>query len=63
MHWKGYAAAAIYIAVLLIGGAAFSTSSQGVTPGKLGPDAFAQRIAEDKGKFAEIVKRAGIEPQ
>lgn len=38
-------------------------ASQGVTPGKLGPDAFAQRIAEDKVTFAEIVKRAGIEPQ
>lgn len=34
----------------------------GITPGRLGPDAFARRIAEDKAKFADIVKRAGIEP-
>jgi tripartite-type tricarboxylate transporter receptor subunit TctC len=38
-------------------------AAQGVTPGKLGPDAFAERIAADKVKFADIVKRAGIEPQ
>ena len=38
-------------------------AAQGVTPGKLGPEEFARRIAEDKVKFAEIVKRAGIEPQ
>lgn len=37
-------------------------AAQGVTPGKLGPDAFARRIAEDKVKFAEIVRRAGITP-
>lgn len=38
-------------------------ASQGVTPGRLGPDEFAKRIAEDKVKFADIVRRAGIEPQ
>ncbi|WP_137176977.1 tripartite tricarboxylate transporter substrate binding protein [Roseomonas sp. AR75] len=37
-------------------------ADQGVTPGKLGPDAFAQRIAQDKERFADIVRRAGISP-
>jgi tripartite-type tricarboxylate transporter receptor subunit TctC len=37
-------------------------AAQGVTPGKLGPDAFGRRIAEDKVKFADIVRRAGIQP-
>lgn len=38
-------------------------ASQGVTPGKLGPEEFAQRIAADLVRFADIVKRAGIKPQ
>lgn len=38
-------------------------AAQGITPGKLGPDAFGRRIAEDYSKFADIVKRAGITPQ
>jgi tripartite-type tricarboxylate transporter receptor subunit TctC len=38
-------------------------ASQGVTPGRLGPDEFARRIAEDRVKFAEIVRRAGITPE
>ena len=38
-------------------------ASQGITPQKLGPEAFAQRIAQDSVQFAEIVKRAGIEKQ
>lgn len=38
-------------------------AAQGITPGRLGPAEFARRIAEDKVKFAEIVRRAGIEPQ
>jgi tripartite-type tricarboxylate transporter receptor subunit TctC len=48
----------------ILDGAAFGErfAAQGITPGKLGPDAFAQRIAADKVKFAEIVQRAGITP-
>lgn len=37
-------------------------AAQGITPGRLGPEAFARRIAEDFVKFADIVKRAGIQP-
>jgi len=40
-----------------------AVAPQGVTPGKLGPEAFAKRIVEDTAKFAEIVKRAGIQPE
>jgi tripartite-type tricarboxylate transporter receptor subunit TctC len=48
----------------ILDGAAFGErfASQGITPGRLGPDAFARRIAEDKVKFADIVRRAGIQP-
>jgi len=42
---------------------AAAVAPQGVTPGKLGPEAFARRIAEDTSKFAEVVKRAGIRPE
>ncbi len=38
-------------------------AAQGITPGKLGPEAFGKRIADDFGTFADIVKRAGITPQ
>jgi tripartite-type tricarboxylate transporter receptor subunit TctC len=38
-------------------------AAQGITPGRLGPEAFGRRIAEDKQKFAEIVRRAGITPE
>ncbi|OGA26697.1 MAG: hypothetical protein A3F77_00350 [Betaproteobacteria bacterium RIFCSPLOWO2_12_FULL_67_28] len=38
-------------------------AAQGIAPGKLGPDEFAQRIAADFVRFADIVKRAGIKPQ
>lgn len=38
-------------------------ASQGITPGKLGPEQFARRIADDFVRFADIVKRAGITPQ
>ena len=38
-------------------------ASQGITPGKLGPDEFARRIAADFVRFAEIVKQAGIKPE
>jgi len=38
-------------------------ASQGITPGKLGPEEFAQRISADLVRFADIVKRAGIKPQ
>lgn len=38
-------------------------AAQGIVPGKLGPEAFAKRIADDYVKFADIVKRAGITPQ
>lgn len=37
-------------------------AAQGITPGRLGPAAFARRIADDKVKFADIVRRAGITP-
>lgn len=37
-------------------------ASQGIAPGKDTPASFAQRIAADKVKFAEIVQRAGITP-
>jgi tripartite-type tricarboxylate transporter receptor subunit TctC len=48
----------------ILDGAAFGDrfAAQGITPGKLGPAAFAQRIAADKMKFADIVRRAGITP-
>jgi len=42
---------------------AAAVAPQGVTPGKLGPEAFARRIVEDTSKFAEVVKRAGIQPE
>ncbi len=42
---------------------AAAVASQGVTPGKLGPEAFARRIVDDTAKFAEVVKRAGIAPE
>jgi len=42
---------------------AAAVAPQGVTPGKLGPEAFARRIVDDTAKFAEIVKRAGITPE
>lgn len=42
---------------------AAAIAPQGVTPGKQFGDAFARRIAEDTTKFAEIVKRAGIQPE
>jgi len=42
---------------------AAAVASQGVTPGKLGPEAFARRIVDDTAKFADIVKRAGIQPE
>ncbi|HVL56853.1 MAG TPA: tripartite tricarboxylate transporter substrate binding protein [Burkholderiaceae bacterium] len=38
-------------------------AAMGVTPGRLGPQQFARRIADDHAKFADIVKRAGITPQ
>ncbi|WP_170979507.1 tripartite tricarboxylate transporter substrate binding protein [Roseomonas sp. HF4] len=37
-------------------------AAQGITPGRLGPDPFAARIAADTVKFADIVRRAGITP-
>jgi tripartite-type tricarboxylate transporter receptor subunit TctC len=37
--------------------------SQGITPQKLGPEEFAQRIAQDSARFADIVRRSGIEKQ
>jgi tripartite-type tricarboxylate transporter receptor subunit TctC len=42
---------------------AAAVASQGVTPGKLGPEEFTRRIVDDTAKFAEIVKRAGIAPE
>lgn len=38
-------------------------AAKGITPGKLGPEAFSRRIADDYVKFADIVKRAGITPK
>jgi tripartite-type tricarboxylate transporter receptor subunit TctC len=37
-------------------------ASQGISPARDTPASFAQRIAADKVKFAEIVQRAGITP-
>ena len=42
---------------------ATAVAPQGVTPGKLGPEAFARRIVDDTAKFADVVKRAGIQPE
>ncbi len=42
---------------------AAAIAPQGVTPGKLVGEAFAKRIAEDTTKFADVVKRAGIQPE
>lgn len=42
---------------------ASAVAPQGVTPGKLGPEAFARRIVDDTAKFADVVKRAGIQPE
>ncbi len=38
-------------------------ASQGIVAGKLGPDAFAKKIADDVKRLAEVVKRAGIKPE
>lgn len=42
---------------------AAAIAPQGVTPGKLVGEAFAKRIADDTAKFADVVKRAGIQPE
>ena len=42
---------------------AAAVAPQGVTPGKQALDAFARRISEDTVKFADVVKRAGIQPE
>lgn len=42
---------------------AAAIAPQGVVPGKQFGEAFAKRIVEDTTKFAEIVKRAGIQPE
>jgi tripartite-type tricarboxylate transporter receptor subunit TctC len=38
-------------------------AAQGIVAGRLGPEAFARRIADDAARFPDIVKRAGITPQ
>ncbi|WP_372624696.1 Bug family tripartite tricarboxylate transporter substrate binding protein [Falsiroseomonas sp.] len=38
-------------------------AAMGVVPGKLGIEAFAQLIRDDRRRFEEIVRTAGIEPQ
>ena len=38
-------------------------ASQGIAPGRLGPEEFGKRIVDDTAKFADIVKRAGITVQ
>lgn len=38
-------------------------ASQGIVAGKLGPEAFARKIAADVVRLAEVVKRAGIKPE
>jgi tripartite-type tricarboxylate transporter receptor subunit TctC len=37
--------------------------AMGVVPGKLGTEAFAQLIRDDRARFDQIVRDAGIEPQ
>ena len=38
-------------------------AAMGVVPGKLGPEAFTQLIRDDRSRFDQIVRDAGIEPQ
>jgi tripartite-type tricarboxylate transporter receptor subunit TctC len=35
----------------------------GLEPGELGAEAFQQYIASEQDKFADIVRRAGIQPE
>jgi tripartite-type tricarboxylate transporter receptor subunit TctC len=38
-------------------------AEQGFEPGELGPDAFAAYVVSETAKFADIVRRAGIQPE
>jgi tripartite-type tricarboxylate transporter receptor subunit TctC len=42
---------------------ATAIAPQGITPGKQVGEAFAKRIVADTTKFADVVKRAGIQPE
>jgi tripartite-type tricarboxylate transporter receptor subunit TctC len=38
-------------------------AAMGVVPGRMGPDAFAQLIRDDRVRFEEIARSAGIQPE
>jgi tripartite-type tricarboxylate transporter receptor subunit TctC len=38
-------------------------AAMGVVPGKLGPEDFAKLIRDDRVRFEQIARAAGIEPQ
>ena len=38
-------------------------AAMGVVPGELGTEAFTQLIRDDRSRFDQIVRDAGIEPQ